>query len=355
MREPTYFVLASLLDGPLHGYAIIQRTEQLSGGRIKLATGTLYTALDRLTAEGHVELVREEIVNGRARRSYGLTPPGAGALRAEAERMAEAGRLVTEPWPRLEGGPPGPEGESCVSALERRCRRLLLGYPAWYRRGRDEEMLGTLLEASPPGRRWPSVRDTRALVLGGLRVRGWTWLASMLWVAAGAVLTGYTFYITTKPWDPDLGIPWWSTDPVVVQITLVLAIIAFLALPVPALIAGFIRLRGRRRGNWLRAAAWAGAWIACVALSELAGAWGEYPLHSCPNMPQTTIPPQCPYGSPAVVSWGELAICAAWLVLGAVMTWILARPARRSYVPDPTSRASHEASRWPPGAGDLQT
>jgi PadR family transcriptional regulator, regulatory protein PadR len=95
MREPTYFVLASLLDGPLHGYAIIQRTEQLSDGRVRLATGTLYTALDRLTAEGLVELVREEIVNGRARRSYGLTPPGAGALRAEAARMAEAALLVT--------------------------------------------------------------------------------------------------------------------------------------------------------------------------------------------------------------------------------------------------------------------
>jgi PadR family transcriptional regulator, regulatory protein PadR len=60
MREPTYFVLASLLDGPLHGYAIIQRTGELSGGRVRLAAGTLYAALDRLTAEGHVELVREE-------------------------------------------------------------------------------------------------------------------------------------------------------------------------------------------------------------------------------------------------------------------------------------------------------
>src|SRR5580693_3890730 len=59
MREPTYFVLASLLDGPLHGYAIIQRTTELSGGRVRLATGTLYTALDRLSAEGYVELVRE--------------------------------------------------------------------------------------------------------------------------------------------------------------------------------------------------------------------------------------------------------------------------------------------------------
>jgi DNA-binding PadR family transcriptional regulator len=101
MREPTYFVLASLLDGPLHGYAIIQRTVALSGGRVRLATGTLYTALDRLTAEGYVELVREEIVNGRARRSYGLTSSGAGALRAEATRMADAARLVTDQDRRL--------------------------------------------------------------------------------------------------------------------------------------------------------------------------------------------------------------------------------------------------------------
>ena len=96
MREPTYFVLVSLLDGPLHGYAIIERTVELSGGPVRLATGTLYTALDRLTAEGYVELVREEIVNGRARRSYGLTSSGAGALRAKAARMAEAARLVTD-------------------------------------------------------------------------------------------------------------------------------------------------------------------------------------------------------------------------------------------------------------------
>ncbi len=103
MREPTYFVLASLLDGPLRGYAIIQRTEQLSG-RIKLATGTLYTALDRLTADGYVELVREEIVNGRIRRSYGLTPPGAGALRSEAAPMAAETHLVTGRGRRLRAG-----------------------------------------------------------------------------------------------------------------------------------------------------------------------------------------------------------------------------------------------------------
>jgi hypothetical protein len=53
-----------------------------------------------------------------------------------------------------------------VTPLERRCRWLLLAYPACYRRERAGEMLGTLLEASAPGRRWPSFRDARALVAG---------------------------------------------------------------------------------------------------------------------------------------------------------------------------------------------
>jgi PadR family transcriptional regulator, regulatory protein PadR len=95
MREPTYFVLAALLAGPLHGYAIIKRAEEMSGGRVRLATGTLYTALDRLTADGYIRLVAEEMVAGRIRRSYGLTDEGSAALRAEAQRMAEAARLVT--------------------------------------------------------------------------------------------------------------------------------------------------------------------------------------------------------------------------------------------------------------------
>lgn len=110
MREPTYFVLACLLEGPLHGYAIIKRAEELSGGRVRLATGTLYTALDRLTGEGYVRLVSDEIVNGRVRRSYGLTDPGAAALRAEAVRMAEAAWIVTRtsPSPRRAGSARSP-------------------------------------------------------------------------------------------------------------------------------------------------------------------------------------------------------------------------------------------------------
>jgi len=95
MREPTYYTLAALLDGSLHGYAIIKRAAELSGGRVRLAAGTLYAALDRLTTAELVSTEREEVVNGRARRYYRLTDAGRHALEAEAARMTEAARLVT--------------------------------------------------------------------------------------------------------------------------------------------------------------------------------------------------------------------------------------------------------------------
>jgi PadR family transcriptional regulator PadR len=96
MREPTYFILAALQDEPLYGYAIIKQAETLSRGRIRLSTGTLYSALDRLTGEGYVRVVHEEIVNGRARRYYTTTPEGGAALQAEAVHLADAARLVTD-------------------------------------------------------------------------------------------------------------------------------------------------------------------------------------------------------------------------------------------------------------------
>ncbi|MEV6634401.1 PadR family transcriptional regulator [Actinoplanes sp. NPDC051470] len=96
MREPTYFILAALQDEPRHGYAIIKQAELLSRGRVRLATGTLYTALDRLTTEAYLQVVKEETVNGRARRYYALTPTGRAALQAEASQLASAARVVTE-------------------------------------------------------------------------------------------------------------------------------------------------------------------------------------------------------------------------------------------------------------------
>ena len=96
LRAPTYFVLASMLDGPVHGSAIIDRAEALSGGRVRLVTGTLYAELDRLTARGYVCRAGAEAVAGRVRYRYGLTPSGVRALRGGARRTPDRAGLVTE-------------------------------------------------------------------------------------------------------------------------------------------------------------------------------------------------------------------------------------------------------------------
>jgi PadR family transcriptional regulator PadR len=96
MREPTYYTLAALLDGPLHGYGIIKRAERLSDGGLRLTAGTLYAALDRLTEAGLVEVDSEEVVDGRARRYYRLTGTGRDALRAEAARLRHAAAVVIQ-------------------------------------------------------------------------------------------------------------------------------------------------------------------------------------------------------------------------------------------------------------------
>jgi DNA-binding PadR family transcriptional regulator len=104
MREPTFLILTALAGAPRHGYGILQEVNIVSGGRVTLLTGTLYTALDRLRAEGLVELDREELVDGRARRYYRLTAEGLTALTAEAARLRELAtaaetRLAFRPRP----------------------------------------------------------------------------------------------------------------------------------------------------------------------------------------------------------------------------------------------------------------
>ncbi|SCE68730.1 Transcriptional regulator PadR-like family protein [Micromonospora viridifaciens] len=89
MREPTFLILTALAAGPRHGYGIIQEVVALSEQRVTLLPGTLYTALDRLTAQGLVEPDREEVVDGRLRRYYRLTPGGLDALQAETGRLRQ--------------------------------------------------------------------------------------------------------------------------------------------------------------------------------------------------------------------------------------------------------------------------
>jgi len=55
--------------------------------------------------------------------------------------------------------------------LRRRYQRLLFTYPTNYRAAHGEEILSTLLEAARPTQRWPSLRESTSLLLGGLRLR----------------------------------------------------------------------------------------------------------------------------------------------------------------------------------------
>ena len=87
MQEATFLILTALADGTQHGYGIITEVQEISAGRVRLRAGTLYTALDRLRADGLIDVDREDIVDGRLRRYYRLTPEGNGRLAAEAARL----------------------------------------------------------------------------------------------------------------------------------------------------------------------------------------------------------------------------------------------------------------------------
>ncbi|MCC3289841.1 MULTISPECIES: PadR family transcriptional regulator [unclassified Arthrobacter] len=90
MREPTFLILTALARGRHHGYSLLTETKKLSGGRVSLKPGSLYTTLDRLQEEGLVQDAGEEVVAGRLRRYYALTDNGADALKREADRMEAA-------------------------------------------------------------------------------------------------------------------------------------------------------------------------------------------------------------------------------------------------------------------------
>jgi DNA-binding PadR family transcriptional regulator len=101
MQEATFLILTALADGSQHGYGIIAEVQQISGGRVRLRAGTLYTALDRLRADGLIGVDREEIVEGRLRRYYRLTPAGAELLAAEAARLSANAKVATQRLQRL--------------------------------------------------------------------------------------------------------------------------------------------------------------------------------------------------------------------------------------------------------------
>ena len=88
-------VLSTLASmGPLHGYGIARRIEQVSQGALALNQGTIYPALLRLEQKGWIKSTWGTSENNRKARFYSLSRNGRKQLEAEAENWARTVALV---------------------------------------------------------------------------------------------------------------------------------------------------------------------------------------------------------------------------------------------------------------------
>ena len=86
LTEAVYYILLSLTQ-PLHGYGIMQNVEQLSGGRVKLAAGTLYGAINTLLEKGWITALPGE--KDSRKKEYQITAQGKEMLCAELILLTE--------------------------------------------------------------------------------------------------------------------------------------------------------------------------------------------------------------------------------------------------------------------------
>lgn len=89
LSEPEFHILLALGGSDLHGYGIILAVEETTGGRVRLRTGTLYTALRRMESRGWVAESEERpdpAEDDARRRYYRVTTVGRAVARAEAQR-----------------------------------------------------------------------------------------------------------------------------------------------------------------------------------------------------------------------------------------------------------------------------
>jgi len=90
-------ILQVIALGPVHGYAIAQRIQQVSRDALQVQQGSLYPALHRLENKGFLTAEWKESETGREAKFYRLTAKGRRQLRNETEewqRLAEAVGLV---------------------------------------------------------------------------------------------------------------------------------------------------------------------------------------------------------------------------------------------------------------------
>ena len=86
LTEAVYYILLSLYS-PLHGYGIMQKVEELSGGRVKLAAGTLYGAINTMLERGWLVSLPGE--SNSRKKEYEITLLGKEIVKTELSRLKE--------------------------------------------------------------------------------------------------------------------------------------------------------------------------------------------------------------------------------------------------------------------------
>lgn len=88
VTEPVLLILLSLAEQPRHGYSILKDVEEISDGRVRLSTGTLYGALRRLLDDGWITRHSADD-KSRGRQDYRLTARGRKFLQQEISRLKQ--------------------------------------------------------------------------------------------------------------------------------------------------------------------------------------------------------------------------------------------------------------------------
>lgn len=86
LTEAVYYILLSLYE-PLHGYGIIQNTTSMSNGRLVLAAGTLYGAINTLVEKKWIEALPGK--SESRKKEYIITEAGKFAVEEEIKRLEE--------------------------------------------------------------------------------------------------------------------------------------------------------------------------------------------------------------------------------------------------------------------------
>ena len=92
-----FHLLLALRDGEQHGYALMQRVEELTDGAVRMGPGTLYGAIKRMLADGLITDAGERVDSHQAcRKYYKLTELGQKALNAEMQRYLDTVYLIKQ-------------------------------------------------------------------------------------------------------------------------------------------------------------------------------------------------------------------------------------------------------------------